>query len=206
MLLHLRQMTTEIGDRTDRLGDEYETIGVTTTRQALHILNERRLHTRAGEFVVGHRGMAKVSREKQFILGLTRNDQFAIGQAPRLERAIDANLIGLIGQLLLLSLRHTEAPALFIIGSDIGNPVGLVGLCIDMLEQFLPTHRLVNGQGITQHMEVALTEIDDRLALHRTDPAATDVPLLGNGPVEDLRACGHLEHLYLGNGLTDHLQ
>ena len=150
--------------------------------------------------------MAEVGREEQFILGLTRNDQFTIGQTPRLERAVDTDLIGLVGQLLFLPLRHAEAPTLLIIGGDIGNPVGLVGLCIDMLEQFFPTHRLVDGQGITQHMEVALTEIDDRLAFHRTNPAATDVPLLGNGPVEDLRACGHLEHLYLGYGLTDNLQ
>ena len=150
--------------------------------------------------------MTEVGREEQLILCLTRNDQFAIGQATRFQGTVDTDLIGLISQLLFLSLRHTESPALLIIRGHIGNPVRLVWLCIDMLQQFLTTHRLMDGQGIAQHMQVAVAKVHDCLTFHRTNPSSTDVPLLRNRPVEDLCARRHLKDLYFRYGLTNHVQ
>ena len=55
-------------------------------------------------------------------------------------------------------------------------------------------------------MKVRVLEIDDFLTILSVDAATTDVPLLGNGPVEDCRTCGHLENLNLRHGLTEYGQ
>ena len=132
--------------------------------------------------------MTEIGGEEDLVVSVTREDQFTIGEMPRGEGAVDVYLIFRVSQLFLLTLRHTEAPALLIIGGHIGNPVGLFRLGIDVLQEFLPTDLRMDGQRIAQDMEVAVLEIDDGMSLEVFDPTTPDVPLVGNGPVEDLGA------------------
>ena len=150
--------------------------------------------------------MTEIRREEHFVLRVARQDQFAVGQAPVLERAVDAHLILLVRQPFLLPLAHTESPALLIIRGHVGNPIRLVGLRVHVFQQLLAAHRLVDGHRIAQHVQVAVLEVNDRLAPHILDPSAPDIPLLGHRPVEHLRSRRHLMHRHLRHLLTDHLQ
>ena len=150
--------------------------------------------------------MTEIGREEHLVLRLARQYQLPISQTPLLERTVDTHLILGIRQPFLLPLAHTESPALLIIRGHVGNPVGLVGLRIHMLQQFLAAHCLVDGHRIAQHMQVAVLEVNDRLSPHIPDPAAPDIPLLGHRPVEHLRSRRHLMHRHLRHLLTDHLQ
>ncbi len=150
--------------------------------------------------------MTEIRREEHLVLRLARQDQFAVGQASVLERAVDAHLIVLVGQPFLLPLTHTESPALLIIRGHVGNPVGLVGLRIDVFQQLLAAHLLVDGHRIAQHVQIAVLEVNDRLAPHILDPSAPDIPLSRHRPVEHLRSRRHLVNRHLRHLLTDHLQ
>jgi hypothetical protein len=132
--------------------------------------------------------MTEIGGEKNLLVCLTREDQFAIGEMSRCEGTVNTDLIFIVGQLFLLTFRHTKAPAFLIIRGHIGNPVRLFGLGIDVLEQFFTTHSLMDGHRIAQHMEVTVLEVDDGLSLQVFDPASPDIPLVGNSPVEDLCA------------------
>ena len=132
--------------------------------------------------------MTEVGGEEYLFVRLTGDHQLTIGEMSRGEGTVNAYLVCIICQLFLLMLRHTEAPTLLVIGGDLGDPVGLFRLGVDMLQEFFTTDLCVDGQGIAQHMEVTVLEVDDGLSLQVLNPTAPDIPLVGYGPVIDLCA------------------
>ena len=186
MLLHRLYVSAQICNRTDRLWYDDKAIGISAFREALDIADKCSHQTWAGKLIVGHRGVAEVGGEEYLLVGLARHDEFAVGERTVGEGAVDADLVLRVCQLLLLTLRHAESPAFLVIRGDVGNPVGLLGLGVDMFQQFLAAHHLMNRHGVAKHMEVAVAEVDNGFTIFPTYPTASDIPLFGHGPIKHL--------------------
>ena len=106
--------------------------------QRLDVFNQFQLHYRARQFIVGHGWMAKISGQQYFIITITFNYQITIRETSIFQCAVYHHMIFFIIQGLFLILTYTEAPPFFIVGRHIRNPVGLVGLGIQMTEQLFP--------------------------------------------------------------------
>ena len=206
MLQERIQIPADIGDGTNSLGIDDETVGIATVLHLQDVLHQFRQNHRPRQIVVGHRGMTEVRGEQDLVIRLSWDDEFAIGQTAVLQCTVYHHVVFLVRQRLLLVLSHAESPALLIIRGDVGNPVWLVWHGIDMLQQLLTTHHLIDGQRVANDVQVGILEVDDLVAIQSVDATATDIPLLGNGPVEDRRTRGHLIDLDLRHRLTEHLQ
>ena len=61
-----------------------------------------------------------------------------------------------------------------------------------MRTQFSEPHLLPDGDAVVDDMKIRGPEIDQTVAPGVLDIGIADVPLLGNDPIEDLRAAGDL--------------
>lgn len=57
--------------------------------------------------------------------------------------------------------------------------------------QFLEGENLIDGRGVTDHVDVGIGEVDDPLTAGVFQVRRADVPLIGDNPVQDGRAAGH---------------
>ena len=130
-------------------------------------------------------------------------------------------MIGTLLQLCSLVVRKAEAPALFINRGDPRNRIRLILERVQMFLKFREGERSINRNGIAEHVQVALLEINDFSPLWIEDECVPDIPFLWNSPIENfcsgsdfkelewyvvLKNVESFAHSIAGNASTDRKQ
>jgi hypothetical protein len=61
-----------------------------------------------------------------------------------------------------------------------------------VLLKLIKAHVLTDASRVAKYVEIVVLEINDDLLIRTSEPCPADGPLIGNSPVEDLRAGGDL--------------
>ena len=136
--------------------------------------------------------MADVGGQEHLARRGAGNDELAVGEGAVLELAVDHDPVQAVLQALPLRVREAEAPALLVVGGDVGDRVGLALERVEVLLQLGERQGGVDGDRVADDVQVVLLEVDDPVAVLVEDVGIADVPLGGHGPVEDPGAGGHL--------------
>ena len=190
----LRLVRGQPGDGPDRPGNEEEAVAQfrrATRNGTGHQHGDRH----RGEVVIGQRGMTAVAREQNLVRPPSRDHHFAIGEASRGQRAVDAHLVAVIGKGLQHPVRQAESPALPVVARPIGNPVRLIGQGVQVRAKLREGHGGPDRHAVAHHVQGMLTEVDDPLAARILHVGIADVPFPRHRPVEHRRAARHFgEH------------
>src|SRR6266545_5787345 len=142
-----------------------------------------------GQVVVGYRRVTAVTRDQDLVFARTRQEALPEGQAPRFERGVDPDLVFTLGKLLEPLMLHAETPRLRVIGGAVRDQVGLVRERVDVLSKLGERHSRIHGDAVAHYVQVVVAEVDHAATARVLDEGAPDVPLLRDGPIEDLGAC-----------------
>ncbi len=77
---------------------------------------------------------------------------------------------------------------------------------VEVVLQLGERQALVDGDGVADHVDVAVREVDDPPTRGILEVGAPDVPLVGHGPVEDRGAAGDFVQLQTGQVVADDRQ
>src|SRR5579864_3800574 len=81
-----------------------------------------------------------------------------------------------------------KTPALVVVACAVRNPVRLVRDGKEMLLQFRQRKASVNRRAVIDYMQIGLLKIDDAFARGILHVSIANIPLFGNGPIEDAGA------------------
>lgn len=129
---------------------------------------------------------------QHFILTPPRQHYFSVCEMPLGQRGIDTHVVLFVRQAEQLMVTETEPPALLVVGGPVGNPVRMVGKCMQVLLQLGEAHSSAYGAAIPDYMEVRLQEVDNPLSSQVHYIGVADIPLQRDGPIKYRRAAGHL--------------
>ena len=174
-------------DRADGAGREQEAIGEPARVEGGEMAGEKRRDRDAREVVIAERRVAHVSRDEHLVGPPPRKHELSVGEAPRLEGGVDADLILALRQRVELALGEAEPPALVVVGGAVGDPVRLIGQGVKMGAQILQGQSLADGNAVADDVQVRPPEVHHAFAAGVLDPGVPDVPLLGYRPVQDGR-------------------
>src|SRR6266446_3944929 len=135
--------------------------------------------------------MAAVGRDKELVRLRTRHDQFPVGQRAWFDRTVDANLKRAVAEIIALVLTETKTPSLTIVRGLVWNCVRTFRKRVKMWFQFTSVHRSFYRDAISDHVQATFLEIDQAFSSSILDVSITDVPFVGNGPIQDRRATGN---------------
>ena len=143
----------EPGQRRNRTGDQEKAIAVARPKH-LDIARQHRRNGNAREIVIGKRGVADMAGEEDCVLGLTWDQQLAIGEMARRQIGVDDHTVALVTQARHLAVGEAEAPVFRVIGSAVWNPVRLIGQSIKMRLQIRKRHSCIDWPTVLDDMEV----------------------------------------------------
>ena len=139
--------------------------------------------------------MAGVAVDQDFLTRLARRHALRVAEASVLESGIDPHFVGVVGQGATLPIREAEAPCLVVVGGPVGNELGSLGQGVQVGPERREGHGRVHRYAVATDVEGVTPEVHHPLAAGVLHEGVTDVPLVGDDPVEDRRAAGHLDDL-----------
>ena len=134
-------------------------------------------------------------RQEDLVLALPGQVALPVGERAWRQSAVDHDVVEAVSQLVELRLRETEPPASRVVGRVVRNPRGVLRVRLQVRPELLERHHLVNRFAVPDDVQVRRLKIHHPAAVGRGDVRVADVPLVRNGPVEDLRAARHLVQL-----------
>ena len=99
--------------------------------------------------------MAGVRRNEHLVVGFTGEVALAVGELTVLERAVDADLVLVVGELAKRPVAQTEAPGFAVIRRPIGNPVRALGNRREVLLQLGKSHARAHRSAVVDDVQVA---------------------------------------------------
>src|SRR5215831_2362229 len=88
-----------------------------------------------------------------------------------------------------------EAPVLRIIGSSIGDEIGLIGKCVKMTLELVQRKLLSHRYAIAHDVQIRVSKVDDLFTLFVLNVRIPNIPLAGDRPIEDFSSRRHLMHV-----------
>ncbi len=143
--------------------------------------------------------MTGVRGDQHLVIGLTGQQQLAVRQRAVFEGGVDEDLVLAVRQRLGLTVWQAEPPGAPVVGGAVRDHVGQVGQRVQPLAQLGQRKAGVHRLAVVDDVQAVVGELDDLLAAGPLDPRLADVPFLRHGPVQHLRAGGHLYELQLGD-------
>src|ERR1700751_5789832 len=108
------------------------------------------------------------------------------------EAGVDQNLIRVISQFFQLVVRKAKCPVLRIVRRSVRDEIGLIRQRVQMVLKLAQWHVTPYRNAVTHNVQVRARKIDNLFASYVLDVGVLDVPLTGNGPIEDGSSRWHL--------------
>ena len=182
------EIAAGVRDGTDGFRGEDDAVGVVPGGKALDPSGQSRGHDRPGELIVGQARVAHVGAQEDLIGGLAGNDQLAVGERAFDVLGVDDGAVGPGLELLPLLVGEAEAPVGVVVTRDERDCVRLLGDGVKVGLEFLEGQFRVDANRVAHHVEVGVLEVNDGVTIRSDESGFPDHPLLGDRPVEDLRA------------------
>ena len=122
--------------------------------------------------------------DQYFFIGAPRQEILAIAEASIGEGGVDTNFIIAFRQTEELTVGKTETPVLFVIGGPIGNPIRVFRKRKQVRLDFAQEHCGMDWHAIVEHVQVTLLKVHHPSAGTVLDISVSDVPFLGDCPIE----------------------
>ncbi len=136
--------------------------------------------------------MANMGGDENLFLRCTGEHQLGIRQGPVLEGRIDANFVGARRKTIERLLRQAESPSLIVVRGAVGHPMGSIGQGVQPGPELVERKGRSHRDAVVDYVQVRSSKIHHALPRCVLDPGIPDVPLLGNGPIEDGSSGRHL--------------
>ena len=90
-----------------------------------------------------------------------------------------------------MPMAETKSPGVLVIGSFVGNQIGMFGRAEEVLFQSRERHFPGERNAVIHDVQIRALKIDDSLAARILHVGVADIPFARHGPIEDLCAAGH---------------
>jgi hypothetical protein len=139
--------------------------------------------------------MADVSGNQHLIRQLAGEKQLPVGKRPRRKIAVDVDAVRFVLHRSPEIVRHAEAPIVSEVTRTIGNKLGLVGKCVDVLRKLSAAHLFVNRLAVAYDVQIVVRKINETTTVERPNRSAPNVPFQRDLPIEHRSPTGNFSDL-----------
>src|SRR5262245_41229256 len=105
--------------------------------------------------------MTDVTREENLVHRLAREVMLAVSQVAVAKRRIDVDLVLSVSHIIKLLVRKAKPPSLVIVARSIGDPVGTVGKCKEVLLEFCKRELSLERNTVPDDVEIRPIKVND---------------------------------------------